>query len=524
MPLSLDANSKLRDKESKGTNLGLVQWIALTLLLACGFAVRLFCLACKPFWFDETFSVEVARVTWPNFLHLLWWREANMSLYYVMLRVWLYFGQDPSFIRSLSAIAGAATIPAVYWLASVLYDRRTGLIAAALLTFNAYHIRYAQEARSYSLFVFLATLSCGFLIAFLLQPTKLNRRAYLLSSILAVYAHFYALLLIVAQWMALRWIAPPSAKSEEAKLRQAWSRNAVELSKTWRVIACCAAPILIFVAKTGAGPIKWIKRPGLLDLSRFSADFTNGWPLIYLGLCLLALVPLGKRPFSKGHTWEKWRVQFLLLWLLFPIVLTVVLSFARPVFLPRYMIFCLPALLVLTAAGIGTVRPGWLAGAVAAAAILLSARAVPFIYSHDFDNERDASIAASEFVLDNAVPGDAIVFHIAETRIPYEFVRSSRLGQNTASPQFDTNSGPEILFPYHGPGLDYRDFTGKPTADLLRDRLPNSSRVWLMLMNNGEPEKPDPTTMLLSQVLPRTFPKLQRWQFAKVELRLYSKP
>jgi hypothetical protein len=55
-------------------------WFALGLLFATGAAVRFLCLACKPFWFDECFSVEVARIGWRNFLHLLWWREANMSL------------------------------------------------------------------------------------------------------------------------------------------------------------------------------------------------------------------------------------------------------------------------------------------------------------------------------------------------------------------------------------------------------------------------------------------------------------
>lgn len=501
----------------------MVHWIAVSVITCAALAVRLFCLTCKPFWFDEAFSVEVARVTWGNFLHLLWWREANMSLYYLLLRIWLHLGQNSFLIRSMSALAAAATIPAIYWLASLLYGRRTGLIAAALLTFNAYHVRYAQEARSYALFVLLATLSSGFLVAFLQRPTRLHRRAYLLSSVLAAYAHFYAVLLIAAQWLALRAMAPSSALSEERNLGQEWSNNAEELRKRWRLIACCVAPILFFVAKTGAGPIKWIKRPGISDVYRFASDITDGWPVVYIGICLLLLVPRDRRLFERARTWEQWRTQFLLVWLLFPIVLTVLLSFARPVFLPRYLIFCIPPLLVLTAAGVANVKPAWLAGMLAAIVVVLSARSVPFVYSHDFDNERDGSTAAVEFILDHALPGDAIVFHIAETRIPYEFVRSSRLKQNTASPQFDMHFGPEIVFPYHGSGLDYRDFTGKPTPDLLGGRLPKYSRVWVILMNNGGPEKPDPTTTMLSQVVPQMFVRMERWPFAKVELRLYSR-
>ena len=76
---------------SHRTLLARVHWLTLLLLLAASAAIRFLFLARKPFWFDECFSVEVARLDWRNFLHLLWWREANMSLYYVLLRIWLQF-------------------------------------------------------------------------------------------------------------------------------------------------------------------------------------------------------------------------------------------------------------------------------------------------------------------------------------------------------------------------------------------------------------------------------------------------
>jgi mannosyltransferase len=491
------------------TSTGWIHWLTLLLLLAAGTTARFLYLAGKPLWFDETFSVEVARLDWWNFLHLLWWREANMSLYYLLLRAWLHFGHSPFFIRSLSVVVSSSTILAIYWLGVLLYDRRVGLIAAALLAFNGYDIRYAQEARSYSLFILLATLSSGFLIAYLKEPSRRRRSSYLICSILAVYAHFYALLLIVAQWLALRW----RGQSEEPSATDNSSR--AELRRAWIAIGIAALPLLIFVAKTGAGPIRWIKRPGLGDLATFSVYFTSGRPLIYFATCLLALLPLRKHVFKRSRDWEKWRVQFLFIWLLFPIVLTVLLSFARPVFLPRYMIFCLPALLLLAAAGLATVRPAWVSAVLVASVLLLSARFVPFVYCHDFDDERDGSVAAANFILEQSRPSDAVVFHIAETRIPFEFVRSQRSAENVASP--------EIVFPHHGPGVDYRDFTGKPTAQNLRQELPGYSRVWVMLMNNGSIEKPDPTTVMLTQLLPEMFPKAQRWQFPRVEVRLYSR-
>ncbi|HEX3820168.1 MAG TPA: hypothetical protein VHW45_07540 [Candidatus Sulfotelmatobacter sp.] len=497
---------------------GLIHWLALLLIFIAGVALRVHCLACKPFWFDECFSAEVTRIDWKNFLHLLWWREANMSLYYVMLRGWLHFGQSPFFIRTLSLVISAAALPTVYWMAHLLYDRRVALIATAFIAVNAFDIRYAQEARSYSLLVLLATLSSGFLIAFLKHPIQRNRTVYVAVSILAVYAHLYAVLLIAAQWLALRWGGIPEQALEDSN-----PDISRQLRRAWIAIGIAVSPLLIFVAKTGAGPIKWIPRPGIASLLNFASDFTNGLPIVYFAAAVVALIMLKRNIFVRSRDWEVWRVHFLLIWLLFPVALTVLLSFARPVFLPRYMIFCIPALLVLTAAGLGSIRPAWIGAAIVAVVLVLSARHVPFVYAHDFDDERDASGAVVNFILDHAAPGDGILFHIAEARVPYEFFRTLRAGQNTADPTFAGPFGPEILFPEHGPGLDYRDFTGKPTPDFVRSATAAHPRIWIMLMNNGPAGQPDPTTVMLSQVLPEASPKVQRWEFARVEVRLYSK-
>jgi mannosyltransferase len=496
--------------------------LTLLLLLAAGTVLRFLFLMRKPFWFDECFSVEVARVGWSHFLHLLWWREANMSLYYVLLRIWLQFGHSEFFIRSLSVLIAAATIPAIYWLARLLYDRRVAVLAAALFTFNAYSVRYAQEARSYALFLLLATLSSGFLIAFVRKPVRRYRLSYVAVSILAVYAHFYALLLLAAHWLALRWMGRDGgAANQSGKLPFAQMRRA------WIAIGLTVLPLLVFVAKTGAGPIKWIQRPGIRDVIEFYEHLAGGsnWMLLVVcaAACVAAVAPHGKRLLARDQDWETWRCQFLLLWLLFPVVLTVLLSFARPVFLGRYMIFCLPALVILVAAGLARLRPSWLLASALAGVLLLCSQGILFVYGNDFDNERDDSVAAARFILDHAQPGDAVVFHIAETRIPYEFSRSLRAGENTASPRFTAAVGPEIVFPHHGTGLDYRDFTGKPTADLLRTVAPGHPRVWVMLMNNGPSGNPDPTTMMLTEILAEAFPKMQRWEFAKVEVRVYSK-
>ena len=440
-----------------------------------------------------------------------------MSLYYVLLRMWLHFGQSEFFIRSLSVVIAVATVPAIYWLARLLYDRRVALIAAALFSFTAYSVRYAQEARSYALFLLLCDAFLG--IPDLLFYASLRGATGSGTSWSAFWPstrHFYALLLVVVHWLAVRWLGRGTAEigaGVPARMRRAWI-----------VIGVAVLPLLVFVAKTGAGPIRWIQGLGFATCLSFSEHLGRGRQLGFPGICgaacVAAIRPVGKKLFARNQAWEMWRVRFLLIWLFFPVVLTVLLSIARPVFFGRYMIFCLPALMILMAAGLAQVRPAWLLGVVLAGVLLLSLHGIVFVYGHDYDNERDASGAATNFILEHSEPGDGIVFHIAATRVAYEFFQSVRAGEDTARPGFMGQLGPDILFPRHGAGLDYRDFTGKPREDWVRTI--GNGRVWVMLMNNGSAEKPDPTTVMLTRVLAESFPRMVRWQFNKVEVRVYS--
>jgi mannosyltransferase len=491
-----------------------VSVFTLALLAAAAAVLRFLFLARKPFWFDECFSVEVARLSWHDFGCLLWRREANMSLYYLLLRGWLHFGSSPFFIRSLSVIISLATLPAIFWLAHKLFDRRVGLIAVALISCHAYPIRYAQEARSYSLFVLLATLSSGLLVAALRDLSQRNRRGYVFASVLAVYTHLYAVLLVAAHWLSVRGRDGTRERERFHGLRRAW---------LW--IGIGSLPLLVFAAKTGAGPIRWIQRPGIGNFIDFAKHISGNDGLIllllYAAACAAAILPCEKIAWAwrTGITSSSWCLRFLSIWLIFPVAVTLALSLVRPLFLGRYFIFCLPALVILAAAGLARLRT-WLFAVTLAAMLLLSLHGTFSYYDHDFDLERDGSEAAANYILDHSQPGDAILFHIAEARVPYEFfkpIRASRAPQAAAE-------DPEIIYPRHGDRLDYRDFTGRPSPEFVQSVSGLYARVWLVLMSNENSGHPDATTVMLNQVLGESFPHLERAQFPRVEVRLYSKP
>src|SRR5271156_1980577 len=70
--------------------------LVLITLVAAG--LRIHAIASKSFWLDEGISVEIARLPWQQFLFVLRHREANMALYYLLLRVWLAMGSSEGFI------------------------------------------------------------------------------------------------------------------------------------------------------------------------------------------------------------------------------------------------------------------------------------------------------------------------------------------------------------------------------------------------------------------------------------------
>src|SRR5438105_11740181 len=167
---------------------------AVTLLAAW---LRLHRLAGHSLWSDEAFSVQFAHISAAHFWKRSWSREGNMLLYYLLLRLWVHIGDTEFWVRLPSVIFGVAAVPMIYLLGRDLFSRATGLIAAALLAVHAFHIYFSQEARSYSLLVFLLIVSSYFFARLPASPERrLYRVAYPLASALAFYAHLFALLVI----------------------------------------------------------------------------------------------------------------------------------------------------------------------------------------------------------------------------------------------------------------------------------------------------------------------------------------
>jgi Dolichyl-phosphate-mannose-protein mannosyltransferase len=147
-------------------------WLGLTTLLA--FALRVVRLDFQPLWWDEGYSVFFATRDVPTMLS----RTAvdiHPPLYYALLQAWiLLVGKSDVGLRLFSVGIGVAAIPLMYSFVSKLFNMRTGLIAAVVLSLSPLHVYYSQEVRMYGLVALLALMSMTLQMA-LLNSSRVHK-------------------------------------------------------------------------------------------------------------------------------------------------------------------------------------------------------------------------------------------------------------------------------------------------------------------------------------------------------------
>ena len=207
--------------------------VILLLLVGLGLALRSVRITDQSLWADEALTGVLVHYPWWSFA----WASVDPSppLFYWLEKALVAEGAGPVAWRSVSLVAGTATIGLVYWLAHELKSRVAGLVAAGLVAVSAPLVDYSQEARAYALAVALITCSAASLAA--LTGGRVNgddnrgaRRRMLaifgISTILAIFSHFIALLWVVPALIILRLAA---AERHRVEPREAWMTIGVTL-------------------------------------------------------------------------------------------------------------------------------------------------------------------------------------------------------------------------------------------------------------------------------------------------------
>jgi hypothetical protein len=330
-------------------------------IVLLGAALRLHGIAREGAWADELWTL---LITDPALGFGEFWRQvladAHPPLYYLLMRAWsAVFGQSDLAARLPSAITGILTVA---FAGAAPLPKSGRLILMALLAASPGAIHFAQEARSYSLLLLLATIATGLCLRLVSQPSDehQSRRAFValtITGMLAAYTHYFGFLLAMAAGTIV--CARHPSRLAAASLA---------------AVLAAFAPWLVYHPQhmsSGAQLAAW--------MAAFPWDETVDWvlrlwlgehpTLLALGIC--AAVAIVTNPLARGSVRGQ-TVFFVGLSLaLLTICFAVVVASWVPILSGRNLIVILPALyLAVAALAIDAMRLSAVAGGIGVSVFL----------------------------------------------------------------------------------------------------------------------------------------------------------
>jgi hypothetical protein len=145
--------------------------VLLALVIALAAAVRLHRLDAHSLWLDEAYTYMRAAMEPADGIEASI-KKGHVPTYFLFMHHWLAFGDDERWLRMPSVIFGVLTVLAAYVLGRVLGGNRVGLGTALLVALSPLQVRYAQEARMYTMLTFAATLAITGVIWLLKHPQE----------------------------------------------------------------------------------------------------------------------------------------------------------------------------------------------------------------------------------------------------------------------------------------------------------------------------------------------------------------
>lgn len=438
-----------------------LRWGVLWGLVALAVSLRWYKLGESSVWIDEGASIRFVQLPWDRFLQVLWQWEANMTAYYLLLRGWILFGDSEAWLRSLSAACGTLSIPMLYLLGKRLYTQRIGMIAAALLSVNLLHLWLTREVRSYSLVVLLVLISLFCFVTAIERPTRSwYWLGYVAASVVGAYCHFFMLLVIAAQWLA---VSP-------RRLREIGLRR---LACILIPLLLLLSPIVVFALLQDQGQLVWVEPLSIAGILTTLVATCGFNPL------LLVLTCVGLGLFCKGLTGDDegaLRQRVVVIGYCFPILVVALVSFVKPLMFFRFFAICLPVAALAGARALSPERQLSPAKRFLVLALLTLTLGFSLLLStgisSQFNNWGGDWRSATNQVLSSRQPGDGILFHLSAGSDCYSYY--SQRGELSPG----TAPLPRVVFPPEGA---LPSANPNPDAEQLMKACNGAPRVWVVL-------------------------------------------
>jgi len=430
--------------------------IALVALTIAALVLRTLYLGSRDLWLDEAASAKFASYGWLHFAKSVTFSPVNMTFYFAVLHLWTsVMGSSEFMLRLPSVLFAAATVPLIYLLAKELFDSRAGLVAAALMTVSVSSVDFAQEARSYTLVVMLATVSSLFFMRSIRKPSLGNCAAYVAASVCCIYSHMFGALIVPAQWLSLAFFLP------------GW-KTAWRLTLSAAVIGLFALPHFALALGGNVVHLNWVQKTSEQRLFEFFALITGvGDNLKYAEYFLIActIVAALVAVFDKAH---RAAVAFLILGIAVPALVVLAVSHYKPLFWPRYLLVSQPFFVALAGVAISRLKPWPLIFVPLIPLVIFCVQQDFLVYQRP---QREDWPGAVRFLASKAQPGDVMMVFIPFARQPIDYYHK-RLVPDANFP----------AFVYPDPSSDIPDSTDVSVEDLFA--TPHQ-RVWVVSTGSG---------------------------------------
>jgi mannosyltransferase len=468
------------------------------------------------YWRDEAATLTAVDRSAGQLLAMLGHLDAVHGIYYlVMWPVVRAAGPGEVATRLPSVLAMAVAAGMVAALGRRLVSPQAALAAGLIFAILPQISRYAQDARSYAMVAALATSASYLLIRAI--GTAGPRRWWLAgyAACLGVMGAMdvFTLLLIVAHAVTVLLACLRSGPARPRWLAAAWLASAA-------AAAALASPILVLGFRQRK-TLSWLlaKTQGLHALANLWRIAGTPQMALAEGVVVAAALILSARAGRAGlrAAWPRRLIELCLPWLVLPAAILISVSFASPVFTPRYVLYCLPALALLVGAGLvaacravktsaerqagaGLSPSGWLAGTTALVVIavlgLRSQVAVRSPGGHG-DNIRHAD----HIIAAHREPGDAVIYLGNDARhfpaaYPYGLAQLDEIARAKTAAAAGNLGGTVV------------------PRTVVRHRLARVSRVWLVSAAGN------PSDAVLRGT---SFGRVRAWRVGVIRLVLYQR-
>lgn len=275
-------------------------------------------------WRDEAFTVLLARHSLAEIISLTS-LDFNPPFYYLLLHGWMrLFGPSEIAIRSLSLLFFIFLLLINYRFCLEFVTKKWAKAISLLMLINPMLFYYAFEARMYSMFAFLATLS---MFAFY----KRKWLIYILSTVCGLYTHSYMAFMVMVQ---VAYVLILLLKKN--------TNNILPFFLSLGSIALLyAAWIPILISQWMRSRQSWIYPIDIQLILSVLGNLFTGYEGTPAGLwrltSLLSLVLIGT---MVVFTKKKLLPNILFtLWIALPLILVLAVSLVKPLFVNRYLIF-----------------------------------------------------------------------------------------------------------------------------------------------------------------------------------------